>query len=380
MMNRNNRSEWMWMLAAGLVVAPLTLSGCGKKEPPPPPQERASVQPPPPPSQADVAALLQEMNADSRVQFPGEVAPIDVDYARAIISFASSFAQGDEVALGGMLDFGGQETLNTLVESGAWYDETDTVEAVRVVYVAEPMEDDGSSYVEDAGPDIGGMLTAESLRDDMLQQIIDEGVTAEEIIGNLGNPNLEGAGGMTPAQLEQMAVAMLGADLVAQLKDLETEFAQGGMTPEDMVNAMYDRGLLASMAEKTGAMMASLGAAVDQFGAAMGADTSGGAELRLAIQEPGAAYALNFTAREIGGRYIFSPAPEANVIRVRASDFFGRSEGVGSFGQGLSALDFSNPAGNPDATPSESESTEGGGGPSPTRPNVPTGPSSPGGG
>ncbi len=389
MTNRNNTLKWVGLATAGLGALPMLMNGCGKKPPPPTPPPAPYVEPPPPPSQADVMALLQEMNADSRVQFPKEVAPIDVEYARAIISFASSFAEGDEDSLRGMLDLGGQQTLDALVESGAWYDSTDAIEAVRVVYLTEPIEDDGSNSFGDVGNEMDGMFTAEVFRDQMIEAISNSGEASfEDILGSLGVPNPQGIGagdqevlqGMMEDAGVQMVEQMFGPELFAQIMELEKEFPRDSSSPEDLVYAMYDRGILATMAEKMGAIIGSMGAAMDQFGGAFGFDT-GGAELRLAIQEPGAAYALSFTARKIGGRYIFSPAPEANVIHVRASDFHGKSDGIGSFIEELGGLDFGDSFEGLSGTPSDSESTEGGSDPAPGRPSVPGGPggSSPGG-
>ncbi len=392
MTHPTNRHNWTRILAAasavGLIAAPLTLSGCGKEPPPPPPPRETYVPPPPPPAHADVVALLQEMNADSRVQFPEDQAPLDVDYARAVISFASSFAEGDEESLRSMLDMGGQETLDALVESGAWYDAADSIEAVRIVYLTDPPEDDGSETMGDMGDAMSDMLTAESLRDQMLEQAAGaEDMSFEDILGELGVENPQGISaadqqtmqGMLEDAGNQMAAAMFGPELIAQIAALEEEFPEGTASPEEVINAMYDRGILAALAEKLAPMMASMSAAMDQFGAAFGMD-AGGAQLRIAIQEPGAAYALSFTAREIGGKFIFSPAPEANVIRARASDFSGASQGIGATDIDLGSLDFGDFPGIPEGILDDT-STEGGGGPSPTRPDVPTGPgpSSPGG-
>jgi hypothetical protein len=387
MTHLNSRHEWVWLLAAGLAVAPMTMSGCSKPPPPPPQRKDTYVPPPPPPAQADVVALLQEMNADSRVQFPEDLAPLDVDYARAVISLASSFAEGDEESLRGMLDLGGQQTLDSLVESGAWYDAADAVEAVRIVYLTDPVEDDASEARGDIGSTMSDTLTAETLRDQMLEQIANaEDMSIEDIMGEMGVANPQGLSaadqetmqGMLEDAGNQMAAAMFGPELLAQIAELEKEFPEATTSPEEMINAMYDRGILAAMAEKLGPMMASMSAAMGQFGEALGMDT-GGAELRIAIQEPGAAYALSFTAHDMGGKFIFSPAPEANVIRVRASDFSGASKGIGALDNELGSLDFGNLPGSPDGRPSDDNSTEGGGGPAPGRPDVPTGPSSPGG-
>lgn len=179
MMNQNQRRERLRVRAAGVVTAlavvAVAMSGCGKKEPPPPPPAPAYTPPPPAPDPADVTALLQEMDADKRVQFPEDVAPIDVEYARAIILLADAFARGDDGSLRDLLDGDGRRTLDALVESGRWYDDTDRIEAVRVVFVTELDEE-----FDEAIDEFGMSLTAETLRDQMLEAAQDEDVTLDE--------------------------------------------------------------------------------------------------------------------------------------------------------------------------------------------------------
>ncbi len=166
--------------------------------------------------------------------------------------------------------------------------------------------------------------------------------------------------------------------------ELKSEFENDAMSLEDLVHAMYDRGILAVQAELMTATFGAMAAAFES----MGIDTigseginAGGADLRLAIQKPGAAFALSFSAHKRGNAYVFLPTSELGDIRVRASDFTGKSAGIGSFGSSLGDLGLDDLFGNPDGTSSDGDSTQGGGGDSPTRPDVPTGPgpSSPGG-
>jgi len=80
---------------------------------------------------------MQAMRPDARVQFPQNVAPLDEAFARAAISLANAFAKGDASALGGMLAPDAKRTLDLLTASGQWEEEVSTIEAVRIVNLAE---------------------------------------------------------------------------------------------------------------------------------------------------------------------------------------------------------------------------------------------------
>ncbi len=120
----------------GALVLP---TGCKKEEPPPPPAPAPPPPPPPPPEPVDIDPLLQSMDADARVQFPQAMAPVDEQLARSIISFATALASGDSDTMGSMLTADSKPVLDELVTSGAWYDATDNIEAVRVVQLIEPI-------------------------------------------------------------------------------------------------------------------------------------------------------------------------------------------------------------------------------------------------
>ena len=68
----------------------------------------------------DTQALLQQVGANARVQFPNEIAPTSEELARAIIALADAFAKGDADKLRPMLDSGGAAVLDELRSSGAW--------------------------------------------------------------------------------------------------------------------------------------------------------------------------------------------------------------------------------------------------------------------
>lgn len=120
-----------------LVGALVLPTGCKKEEPPPPPAPAPPPPPPPPPEPVDIDPLLQSMDADARVQFPQAMAPVDEQLARSIISFATALASGDSDTMGSMLTADSKPVLDELVTSGAWYDATDSIEAVRVVQLVD---------------------------------------------------------------------------------------------------------------------------------------------------------------------------------------------------------------------------------------------------
>jgi len=110
----------------------LALSGCGKPPPPPPPPPPSRPPAPPAPEPLDTEALVQQLQADARVQFPNAIAPTSEELARAIIALADAFAKGDAAALRPMLDTSGVSVLDELQASGAWDETTKRIEAIRI--------------------------------------------------------------------------------------------------------------------------------------------------------------------------------------------------------------------------------------------------------
>lgn len=140
----------MMTLGVALLVAAgqmMTLSGCGKEEPPPPPPPKRDPPPPPPPVRIEISPLM--IGVDARVQFPAGKAPYDRNLAEAVISFATALATGDDATLGGMLGLRSREILDSMLADGSWFDETDEIEAVRVVYLGqEPDGADDANFAE----------------------------------------------------------------------------------------------------------------------------------------------------------------------------------------------------------------------------------------
>lgn len=128
------------VVLAAAVLAALTVAACEKKKkaPPPPP-------PPPPPAPVipdpvDINGVLQAMRSDARVQFPQDVAPADRTLAEGVISLANALAKGDADAMRSMLTPNAATVLDNLVATGAWAEQTGSIEQVRVVTVSNTTE------------------------------------------------------------------------------------------------------------------------------------------------------------------------------------------------------------------------------------------------
>jgi len=130
------------MLSAVLLTAlacsiALSASGCEKKKKkvaPPAPPPPAPVYVPPPP--VDVGAVIQQLQADARVQFPAEQAPADRTLAEGIVKLADRLAKGDSKGMKALLTPPAQNIVDELVSTGGWADATKNIEQVRVVTVS----------------------------------------------------------------------------------------------------------------------------------------------------------------------------------------------------------------------------------------------------
>src|SRR3954469_9213249 len=134
------------LLSVSLVAAP----GCAKKKkkPPPPPPPPPVVEAPP--EKIDVAALMQELHPDARVQFPQDAAPVSRELATGAIRLADALAKGDPAALEKMLAPRDRGILQDLRETGQFDEAAKKIEAVRIVYVSES-ESGGDAGGENAG-------------------------------------------------------------------------------------------------------------------------------------------------------------------------------------------------------------------------------------
>jgi len=82
--------------------------------------------------------LLQEAKADPRVTAAEGVGVTDQDFAKAVISLSDAISQGDSAKLEPLLSKRSKDVLTKLKSSGEWTETTLGIEAVRIVYAAEP--------------------------------------------------------------------------------------------------------------------------------------------------------------------------------------------------------------------------------------------------
>lgn len=134
--------------AALAASAALMSSGCGEEEPAPPQEEQQSAPPPQPRFQ------WSDVSKDVRVQYAPGTAPSDTRLGEALASFASSLARGDAEAFRGHLTPTAGETLDALIASGDWDEQTAGIEAVRLTYV---LDQGGSAEIGLAVRDGEGM-------------------------------------------------------------------------------------------------------------------------------------------------------------------------------------------------------------------------------
>lgn len=147
-MKRRTRLTQYFSLGLAFVAAAAVLpAGC--KEPPPPPPPKKAPPPPPPPKPDRVSLVSLMQGADPRLQFPEDKAPYDKDLAEAVIAFAGALADGDDGAFGGALNDEGRGVLDGMLADGTWFESTDEIEAVRVVYLGQsPDEDEEATFAE----------------------------------------------------------------------------------------------------------------------------------------------------------------------------------------------------------------------------------------
>lgn len=119
------------------VLAVLLLSGavgCSKESPEQKPQRQAA---PPPVREVKPQASVGSLKLHAKVQFPEERTPSAQEIADAIAAFANSIAAGDESRMQSMVGERDQLLLNTLIESGEWRRQTESIEVIRVCAINE---------------------------------------------------------------------------------------------------------------------------------------------------------------------------------------------------------------------------------------------------
>ncbi len=114
---RTLTGAWCVVAMAGCLV----LGGCKEEEPPPPPPPP----PPPGPVTVDPNAVAEYLTLDPRVSLrnapPMECSEEEV---RAILEFMSAFAAGDAEALRARMDGTARKSLDKLISTGQWQEET----------------------------------------------------------------------------------------------------------------------------------------------------------------------------------------------------------------------------------------------------------------
>jgi len=132
--------RWSRLAVGALACVPIGLLplGCGEEEePPPPPAPEPEPAPPPEPDPIDVEQMLRRIDADPRVEFPRAQAPYDPSLGEAVVTFAEAFLAGDDISVEAMLDEDARSTLDTLIGTGGWFEATEKIEAMRVVYLEQ---------------------------------------------------------------------------------------------------------------------------------------------------------------------------------------------------------------------------------------------------
>jgi hypothetical protein len=260
-------------------------------------------------------AMLQSMNLDARVQVSEQVQVFDEEFGRSVLRFADAFARGDDDALRESLDPSGREILEML--SADWSSEVESIEAVRLVAASAPVADEGGfEPMESEGPQI----TGEMLRDQILEAVRQSPQELEAALQNQWS-----GPGMDEATGRQMANQMFGPELVERMERVNEQILANPGDAERIINELYDDGTLDEIAQKTQEMMESMAGAMNQaFNQARGAMQTmmgGDPDVSLAIQQPGAAFLVNFTVVPTGGRYLYIPTAGNDAVLTRASEW-----------------------------------------------------------
>lgn len=132
---------------AALAAAALCLGAC-KEKPKPKPPPPAPAPAPRIPDPVDTEALLQQAQADRRVQFPREQAPISEAMAQGIIAFADALVRNNTAALRGMLDDAGRGVMSDLATTGDWDEGVGKIQSLRVVYLEGARTNEERPYGE----------------------------------------------------------------------------------------------------------------------------------------------------------------------------------------------------------------------------------------
>lgn len=312
-----------------VAAAGAALTACKKEEPPPPP---APVQaPPPPPPTVRFDDLTQEMHADPRVQFAGDLAELPEDQAdmgRAVVRLADSLAKGNAEEMRSLLTRRAQDILDSLEQNEGWQDATSKIEAVRVVYVgpAPASVSAAMSMMADPSAMMGGAMAK------IMPKVMEFNTALTEAIQSL------------PAEAQQsvnqkMMDAMTGgaftpkpgADPASTIAGIKSQFET---LIKDMEAAGAPADTVATLRTKMEELVnSSADAGMDTANAAMGSDKTG---VLLAVQDPAGSYLLGWTIEQSFDKWVFTNAPSSADSRARASAWDGI--GQAGFGEMMAAV------------------------------------------
>jgi len=236
--------------------------------------------------------MAQQMGIDARVQIAEGVQVFDEDFARSLLTFADAFARGDDGVLRDSMDSSGREIMDMLAAD--WSQETESIEAVRLVAAAAPAQGDGGG---DFSEQIAQEITADAIRDMMLQVIDSES----------GSLDFEG---VPPEMMEQVTAQM------APLRENPEQARQA-------INQMYESGMFATIAEQARTAAEEMAGSLNMDFAAAGEP-----DVSIAIQQPGAAFLVNFMVVPSGGSYIYVPTAGNDAVLTRASEWDDMELGV----------------------------------------------------
>lgn len=343
-------------LKVSLLAIPVVLTAC--KEPPPPPAPPPPPPPPPPPARVDVQEVLASMEGvDARVQAAGGLRVLEEEepMVRAAIRFADALARGDDLELEGMLSADAQTILDDLRFGGQWYDAVENIEQVRILYLTPDAREEGievrptGTMDQALGDAMSGMDPAmmeamgemmavmsayngdeEAMNSEMADAVRviledDQDLTRRvaEAMELEGEPTVD-------AIVEELSSESDDADSfdpeeftperAAPILELFAAIQASDEVPDrakNFASALHTMVSTASSMDEE--RLRQTDASMDRFG-----DTKMGA-LALAIQTPGEAYVLGWTALSTaGGGWAFGGAPVSAPTVARASELDGQ--------------------------------------------------------
>lgn len=107
--------------------------GCEEKKTSKPAPTNVTPPPPPPPPRA----TLDGVKLPAKVRFPEERLPSRQETVDAVVELATAIAGGRSEALAALLGESDKKVLETLVASGAWKDQAQSIKLVRVCVINE---------------------------------------------------------------------------------------------------------------------------------------------------------------------------------------------------------------------------------------------------